>query len=154
MSGEVGSCDSNADESVSYPTNNVVGILDTVEQVTALVPDLKAGGFADSDIRVHCGKERAAALESSTGRRGLVNLAIRIAELVGLENIEMERKAFYERAMREGRFVVLVAAPTEEHKDRASEALAKHQAHAVSFFGRFTIESIVPPSDASRASEV
>ena len=103
MSGEVGSCDSDSGEPVRYPTNHVVGVVDTVEQVTALLPDLKANGFADSDIRVHCGKDRAAALESSTGRRGLANLAIRIAEMVGVENIEMERKAFYERAMREGR---------------------------------------------------
>lgn len=153
MSGEAGSCDADSGEPVSYPINHVVGVVDTVEQVAALLPDLKAGGFADSDIRVHCGKDRAAALESSTGRRGLANLAIRIAEMAGLKNIEMERKEFYERAMREGRFVVLVAAPTDEHKDRASEALARHRAHAVSFLGRFTIESIVRPSDAPRTSE-
>lgn len=142
--------ESDSSEPVRYPTNHVVAVLDTVEQVAALLSDLQANGFDDPDVRVHCGKDRAEALDASTGRRGLANLAIRFAEMVGLENVEMERKELYESAMSDGRFVVLVAAPTDERKDLATATLAKHRAHTVSFFGRFTIESIVAPKDATR----
>jgi len=134
-------------EPIRYPTKHVVGVLDTAEQVAAVVPDLRANGFMDSEIHVHCGVDRADALNASTGRTGLANIAIRIAEKLGIEDTEMERKELYEQAMRDGRFVMLVSAPTDDRKDRAAEMLAKHGAHTVSYHGRFTIQGLVPPSD-------
>ena len=131
-----------------YPTNHVIGVLDSAEQVAAAVTDLTAGGFMDSEVHVQCGPEHARTLEASTGRRGLEHLAIRIAEFLGIEDIEMERKDAYEAALRNGHFVILVAAATDARKDRAVELLAKHDAHTVSFHGRFTIEDILPPNQA------
>lgn len=139
--------DADAVESVQYPVNHIVGVVDTAKQVSALVPDLIANGFMDSEIHVHSGINRAEALDESTGRGGLAGIAIRLAERLGIENIEMEQKERYEQAMRDGQYVVLVAAPTENRKDRAAETLAKHDAHTVSFHGRFTIEDIVSPAE-------
>ena len=140
---------SNADnnEPTDYPTNHVVGVLDTAQQVRALVPDLIATGFSDAHIEVHTGAGSAEALEESTGRSGLANLAIRIAETLGIENNEMEQKDLYEQAMRDGKFVVLVAAADEEQKDRAAAAFDRHHAHTVSFHGRFAIEELAPPKE-------
>lgn len=134
------------DKPVRYPMNDVVGILDASEQVGPAVAELTAGGFMESEVQVQCGEARAKALDVKTGRRGLAHIAIRIAERLGVENIEMERKERYEQAMREGHYVILVATATEERKDRAAEILAKHNAHTVSFYARFTIEDIVPPA--------
>ncbi len=130
---------------IHYPANHVVGVVDTAQHVSALVPDLMANGFLDSEIHVHCGTTYANELDASPGRTGLAGIAIRIAEALGIENVEMEVKSRYEQAMRDGHYVVLVAAPTEERKERASEILAQHDAHTVTFHGRFTIEDIVPP---------
>lgn len=135
------------DEPIRYPANHVVGVLDTRAQVDALVPDLIAAGFADADITVHAGMDSAEALDESTGRSGLANLAMRLAETLGIENSEMEQKERYEQALRDGKFVVLVAAADEAHKDRASAVLDEHAAHTVSFHGRFTIEELAPPED-------
>jgi hypothetical protein len=132
---------------INYPANHVVAVVDTAKQVSVLVPDLTNNGFLDSEIHVHCGVDYANELDASTGRSGLAGIAIRIAEALGIENVEMEVKSRYEQAMRDGHYVVLVAAPTEERKERASEILAKHDAHTVTFHGRFTIEDIVPPED-------
>ncbi len=132
---------------LEYPANHVVGVIDTVQQASALVPDLRSNGFLDSEIQVHCGASYAEELEASTGRAGLAGVAIRIAELLGIENVEMEVKSRYEAALRDGHSVILVAAPTEERKARASALLERHGAHTVTFLGRFTIEKLVPPDD-------
>jgi len=58
---------------------------------------------------------------------------------------EMETKKRYEQAMRENRFVLAVAAPTPERKEQATRILRDHGAHTVAFFGKHTIEYIVPP---------
>jgi hypothetical protein len=130
---------------VNYPANHVVAVVDTVSQVSALVPELTANGFLDSEIHVHCGVAHANEIDASPGRGGLAGIVIRIAEALGIENVEMEVKSRYEQAMRDGHYVVVIAAPTEQRKERASEILAKHEAHTVTFHGRFTIEDIVPP---------
>ncbi len=132
---------------VNYPANHVVAVVDTLSQVRALVPDLTANGFLESEIHVHSGVAHANELDESTGRGGLAGIAIRIAEALGIENVEMEVKSRYEQAMRDGHYVLVIAAPTEERKERVSEILAQHEAHSVTFHGRFTIEDIVPPDD-------
>jgi hypothetical protein len=104
-----------------------------------------AGGFLASEIRVLSGPAAAERLGAKTGRSGLAGLAIRIAEKLGIEDNEMERKSSYESALREGGFVVAVAAPTDERKELAAALLRDAGAHTVNYFGRFTIEGMVPP---------
>lgn len=133
------------DGPVRYPTNTVLGVLDTQEQLERAVAALTGGGFLDSEIHVGVGAERAEAVRTSTGRTGLAGLAARLAERLGVQDDEMEFKAHYEQAMRDGRFVVGVEAPSDARRERATEILRDHGAHAVSFHGRFTIEGIVPP---------
>lgn len=133
-------------ETIRYPTNHVIGVVDTQAQLASAAGALASGGFMTSEIRVHCGVESADALKASTGRTGLAGLAIRIAERIGVDNIEMEFKSSYEQAMRDGQFVVLVAAATAERKDRAMQLLTEHGAHTVTFHGRYSIEGDLPPN--------
>ncbi len=135
------------DGPVRYPTNSVIGVLDTEDQLDAAVRSLTAGGFLESELHVAAGAAAADAMRASTGRTGLAGLATRIAARLGVENAEMEFKAHYEEAMREGRYVLVVAAPTDDRKERATALLSAAGAHAVSFHGRFTIEGLVPPNE-------
>jgi hypothetical protein len=134
--------DAQPDEPVRYPTNHVLAVLDTEEQLTAAVEALIGGGFLDSEVHVRTGTAAADRLNESTGRGGLAGLAVRIAERLGIEDDEMANKDEYERALRDGRFLLRVATPTEEQKERASQILHEHGAHMVRFFGRFTIEDM------------
>lgn len=136
------------DEPVRYPTNHVLAVFDTQPQLSRGVDALTAGGFLPAEVSIACGPEAADAVGASSGRGGLAGLANSIADWIGIENKEMEIKGRYEQAMRDGRYVVRVAAPTDERKDRAAEILAAHGAHTVTFHGRFTIEAIVPPAGA------
>jgi len=137
--------DDRAAEPIRYPLHHVVAVLPTEESLTEAVVALLDGGFLASEVDVNTGVEEADRLKASPGRGGLGGLAIRIGTRLGLDNIETELKGLYEQAMRDDQFVVLVDAPTEARRDLATNILAQHGAHAVSYFGRFTIETVVPP---------
>ena len=140
----------NADAPVAYPANHVLGVVDTAAAVNAVRASLTNGGFLDSDIRVETGAERADTVDASTGRTGLAALLIRLAERIGATDEEMETKNVYEHAMRDGQFVVLIAADTPDRKERATQILREHAAHSVAYFGKHSIEHIVPPNKGSR----
>lgn len=134
-----------ADEHTRYPLNHVVAVLDTQAQTMAVVEALRGGGFLESEINVITGAAAADTLDDSTGRTGLTGLVSRIADKIGIENIEMERKTQYENAMRDGKFVVAVLAPSDERKERATQILREHGAHTANYFRKFTIGGLIPP---------
>jgi hypothetical protein len=136
-----------ADRSVQpmhYPENHVVGVVDTPEQLWSAAKALTGGGFLASELAVSCGTSAADALEATTGRTGLADLAIRVAEKLGIENDEMAVKERYEQALRDGRFVVAVSAPTDERKALAAKILQEHGGHFVNFLGRYTMVRMHP----------
>ena len=135
---------SRIDESARYPTNRVAAIVDTADQLTSAARALKTGGFLDSEIEVSCGEVAADVLNESSGRTGLGHLAIRLAERLGIQNDEMAVKERYEKALRDDRFVILIAAPTDERKKRAGQILHNNGAYFVNFLGRFAIEVLQP----------
>ena len=135
-------------ETIRYPTNHILAVLDSRGVTTAAVSALEAGGFLHSEIRVGTGTAAADELDATTGRRGLADMLIRLAERIGVTDEEMETKNRYEQAMRENRFVLSVAAPTAERKEQATRILREHAAHTIAFFGKYTIEHIIPPNQA------
>jgi len=131
-------------EPVRYPEDHLLGIVDTPEKVTSVVVALADAGFRTSEISIASGPAAADALEASTGRTGLANLAIRIAERIGIANDEMAVKDRYEQALRDGRFVVSVLAPTDERRELAATVLHDHSGHFINHLGRRTIEVLYP----------
>lgn len=129
-------------EPIRYPTNHVVAIVDGPVELRSVYSALTDAGFLHSEISASSGRAAAEALDASTGRTGLAGLAVRIAERLGVADGEMEMKDRYEQALREGRYVVSVLAPTEERKQLAARVLRDHGAHWVNFLGRFTIETL------------
>jgi len=140
-----GTTASQAGQKLPYPTHHVVAVLDTADQVADAVQELTSSGFLASEVQVGCGTAAADALAASTGRKGLSGLAVRVAEAIGYENFEMRVKSVVEQALRDGHYVVLVAAPHGERKDLAIETLRKHGAHTVSYHDRLTVEAVIPP---------
>ena len=132
-------------ESIRYPEGHVVGVVDSVDQVAEAANALLTGGFLDSEIDIVSGPKAADRLKDTTGRTGWTDLVMRIAQRIGLENVEMETKTHYEQALRDDKFLVRVATPTDERRDLAKTILAEHGASAVNYFGKYTIEVLVPP---------
>jgi len=135
----------NANEPIRYPTNHLLAVVDTREQALAAVAALTSGGFMDSEIQFGTGAANADELDASTGRSGLAGMLIRLAERIGVTDEEMETKDRYEHAMRDNRFVLVVMAPTDERKHRATQILREQGAHTMTYFNKHSLEYITPP---------
>lgn len=133
-------------EQIKYPVNHIVGIINTDREAAHTVKALRTGGFLDSEVHVAAGQAEADALHAQTGRGGLADLAIRVAEFLGVSDDEMETKALYEQAMRDGRFVFVIDAPSEDRRNQAAKILREHGAHTVNYMGRLARTEIVPPA--------
>ena len=131
-----------AADAVRYPTNHVVAIVDTADQARAAWTALTGAAFLESEVTVTYGQAAAEAVAAATGRSGLTNLAMRVAERFGVVDDEMAMKERYEQALKEGHFVVAVLAPTEERKELAGRLLRDHGARFVHYMGRFSIEPL------------
>lgn len=137
--------DSNAENPVRYPENNVVGVIDTLDELVELVETLTSGGFLKSEIQEVHGQAAAEKLQASTGRTGLAGLAMRLIASIGMPNDETAMKDRYARALADGRSLVLVEASTDERKELAAKLLREHGAKFVNFLGRYTIEPMRAP---------
>ena len=135
--------ESDAKESIRYPTNHVVGIV-AKTSADAVLSELRSANFQDADLHVQQGIDDADRLAASSGHTGLMGAMLRIAERLGIREDELEEKHRYEEALREGDVVILVHAPTEDRKDLAGKILSSHGAHFINFLGRYTSERIKP----------
>lgn len=127
---------------VRYPENEVLSIVDTRDQLETVTRALEASGFLNAEISVACGQAAADDLKANTGRSGLTDLVIRVANRLGLQNEESETKDRYEQALRDDQFVVAILAPTDTRKELAAQLLATHGAHFINYLGRFSIERL------------
>jgi hypothetical protein len=127
---------------VRYPTNQVIGILDSPKQTASAIDALVNGGFLESEVKLGRGSEEADRIEAGTGRRGFQDWFIRFSESFGLKNVEAEIKDRYEQALRDGATVVAVMAPTEERKDLAASILKECGGHFINFCGSLSVERI------------
>jgi hypothetical protein len=137
--------DSKAEDSVRYPENNVVAVIDTLDEVVELVETLTGGGFLKSEIEVLYGQAAAEKLRTSTGRSGLAGLVMRLIASIGMPNDETAMKNRYAQALADGRILVLVETPTDERKELAAKLLREHGGKFVNFLGRYTIEPMNSP---------
>jgi hypothetical protein len=140
-----GAADDQRPEQIRYPVNHIVGIINTDTEAARAVKALRAGGFLDSEVHVAAGQAEADALHAQSGRGGLADLAIRFAEFLGISDDEMETKELYEQAMRDGRFVFVIDAPSEDRRNQAAKILREYGAHTVNYMGRLARTEIVPP---------
>jgi hypothetical protein len=126
---------------VQYPTNYVVGILNTSEQTACALDALVNGGFLESEVQL-IKPEEIDRLAAGTGRRGIQDWFIRVTGSIGLKNAETEMKERYEHALRDGGTLMAVLAPTEDRKDLAAQILQQCGGHFINFFGRLNVERI------------
>lgn len=133
------------ERTMKYPVNTVVGVV-AIPAAGPTIKALRSAGFLDSEVEAACGARAAETLDSQTGRTGLANIIVKIAERLSLADEEMEMKDRYEAALRDGNFIVKVTAPTAERRELAAKILGENGAHTVNSFGRFTITSHVPPA--------
>ena len=126
-------------QSVEYPQNRMLAILDNRDDLRSAIDALTDSGFLASEIAILHGRDAATRLQEETGRRGLANLAMRFAEAIQLPNDEAALKSHYADALANKRFIISVLALSEERQRIAARVLQEHGGSDVHFFSRFTI---------------
>jgi quercetin dioxygenase-like cupin family protein len=130
----------------SYPTDHVVGLLETPQQAAAAVDDLTATGrFSEDDITLLCGPEGRARLDTSGARRGPLGRVLRILQHLGPEHEQLTR---YATAIDDGALLIAVNSGTPG-KDLATRLLTAHGARDLNYYSHHTIEALT--SDANSA---
>lgn len=120
-----------------YPTNKLVGIVSTSEELQAAIVELNKGGFGEDEIDMLCGKEGADRLDVTGEQHGLVARLYRFIEKFG--DMESELRE-YRQELLSGHFLLAIDAADEDQKARALNILQSHGGRRVNFYGRWAVE--------------
>jgi hypothetical protein len=125
---------------LSYPTDKLVAIIDTLPEAEYARYELLAAGFAAHAIAVQNGTHAAGRTVHYTDLDPFPHLA----RLLHVHSLEHEQALAYEQALRQGQSVIAVHAPRAKDRERALGILEAHNAHSITFYGKWTIETLKP----------
>jgi hypothetical protein len=123
-------------------TNRLMAVLDTDAAAAAAMAALDREGFGEAAVLVLRGEGDADRIDSLGNVGGPWARARRLLSFTLAD--QMVDLAVYEAALRNGRTVLSVLAPTDAGRERARRAMAGAGAHFVNFFGRFATQDVVP----------
>ena len=128
------------DDFLRYPTNKLIGVVATPEELQATITELNKAGFEENEIDVLCGKEGADRLDVSGKYHGLL---ARLYRYVGrLGDIESKNLQEYEQELLNGDYVLAIQVPDEDKRMQVLNVIKSHGGHAVTFYGRWTVEGL------------
>ena len=127
---------------LTYPTNKILGVLGSSEELGATIRDLNAAGFEEQQVQVLCGADGAARLDVTGDRHGFLAMLYRFVEKFG--DMESKHLSEYKSELLAGHFLVAVDVPDEEARAHVVDAFKAHGGHRVNFYGNWTIEGLLP----------
>ena len=117
----------------TYPTNQLLGVIDDPSAGERAVDALLVAGFAARDVvLVSPGEERKPPR--------LWTRLVRVFQFMLMD--QGPDFHYYEAAVREGRAVVAVRIRGRDRLEQARDLLRAHGAHFLNYFGRFQTEEI------------
>ena len=122
-----------------FPYNSVVGIVNDVDDVHALIDDLAAAGFQESDLAVLSGAKGIEIIDAKGKHHGLLGRIFRALDTLGSEHDETQ---LHVGALREGHTVVVVSLRGDEDKERVAALFRKHRGHEVHYYSRWATEDL------------
>lgn len=125
---------------LTYPTNKVIGILSTPEELHAAVSELNNAGFQKEQVQVLCGEKGAERLDTTGERHGFLARVYRFIEKFG--DMESKHLSEYKSELLGGHFLLAVDAPEEDDRTRALNVLKAHGGRRINFFGKWTVEGL------------
>ena len=122
------------------PTGRLLAVVDAPDRARGVAQALATAGLSGVDCLA--GEPGVARLDRSGRQGGLrVRLARLLSYLTADQSVDL---ATYEAALRDGRAVLVVPAPTSEARERALTILREANAHFVNFYGPMMTEDIIP----------
>ena len=125
---------------VGYPTNRLLAVIDDPPEAAAALAELKAGGFADRDLEILRGEESADRMDGTGQVSGWLSRLRRAFDFTLMD--QLVDFAAYERALRDGRAVVMVHVHGDVPKEAAHQVLKRHRGHFINYYGRFATEEL------------
>lgn len=127
---------------ITYPTNRLIGVIDTPSGAAAAAEALVAAGFAREGIVVLLGDDGRDRLGRLGAAPNGLSRVVRFFQFVLMD--QTPDFLVYEAAIAEGRAVVAVTAGGGDRARmlRAARVLEEHGAHFLNVFGRFQTEEV------------
>ena len=125
---------------IGYTTYRVVGVLDDPAEAAAALADLKTAGVSDRDLEVLRGQEGADRMDGTGEVSGWLGRLRRAFDFTLMD--QLVDFAAYERALRDGRAVVMVHVHGDAPKEAAHQILKRHGGHFINYYGRFATEEM------------
>ena len=115
-----------------------ISVIDDPSEAAASLAELKAAGFADRDLEVLRGEEGADRMDGTGEVSGWLGKLRRAFDFTLMD--QLVDFATYERALRDGRAVVMVHVHGDAPKQGALQILKRHGSHFMNYYGRFATE--------------
>lgn len=125
---------------ISYPSRQVLAVIDDDAAAAAAVEALRAAGVAPADVVVLRGPDGAARLDGAGTEHGWSARLRRLFAFTLMD--QLPDFVLYERAVRDGRTVVAVRAADETRKRAVHAVLRAHGAHFTNYYGRLATEEL------------
>jgi hypothetical protein len=125
---------------VGYPTNRMLAVIDDPAQAATAVADLGSIGIETRDLEILRGEEGADRMDGTGGVSGWLGRLRRAFDFTLMD--QLVDFAAYERALRDGRAVVMVHVHGDVPKAAAHDVLKRHGGHFINYYGRFATEEL------------
>ena len=125
---------------IGYPTNRLLAVLDDPKEAAAALAELKASGIATRDLEILRGDEGADRMDGTGEVSGWLGRLRRAFDFTLMD--QLVDFAAYERALRDGRAVVMVHVHGDTPKEAARQILKRHGGHFINYYGRFATEEL------------
>ena len=125
---------------IGYPTNRLLAVIDDPVEAAAAMAELQAGGIAPPELELLRGEEGADRVDGTGEVSGWLGRLRRAFDFTLMD--QLVDFAAYERALRDGRAVVMVHVRGDAPKDVVHRILRRHGGHFINYYGRFATEEL------------
>ena len=125
---------------IGYPTNRLLAAFRDPVGAAGAAAELMTAGLRAADVTILRGDEGADRLDGTGATNGLVARVRRTVSFTLMD--QLPDMAMYERAVRDGGAVLMVRVRGEQRKAVAVDALRRHGAHFINYYGRFATEEV------------
>jgi hypothetical protein len=129
-----------AKRAIGYPTNRLLAVIDDSTDAVAAMAELGASGIATRDLDILRGDEGADRMDGTGEVSGWLGRLRRAFDFTLMD--QLVDFAVYERALRDGRAVVMVHVHGDAPKAAAHAILKRHGGHFINYYGRFATEEL------------
>lgn len=127
-------------DSLSFPDDTVVGILDDPDGATSAVNQLISDGIPEDRIQILCCESGARRLDPSGAHHGILGRLQRIIQHYGDKEVaHVERQA---AELQDGKFLIAAPAESDDESRHVADILKANGGHFINRYTSWTVEQL------------